>query len=194
MFRWALWQNESRKCPSPDQSWARSTVPRDTEDTEAFQLFLKLPGDINYMHPFRNLGVFRLPPKGPPFTSARGRCRALIAKPGQAPERRSTNPCPRQAQTRQGGYLPCSSSSPSCSAKCSTLSGYSEMSVKWMKKRKVKEGNHYSNLVSYKKPRWASHINVKLESTVLDRTTVWPLAFWEQNFLATLCCFSKIWK
>ena len=111
----------------------------------AFQLFLKLPGDINYMHPFRNLEVFRVPPKGPPFTSARGRCRALIARPGQAPERRSTNPCPCQAQTRQGGYLPCSSSSPSCSAKCSTLSGYSEMSVKWMKKRKVKEGNYYSN-------------------------------------------------
>lgn len=80
-------------------------MPRDTEDTKAFQLFLKLPGDINYMHPFRNLGAFRLPPKGPPFTSARSRCRALIARPGQAPERRNTNPCPCQAQTRQGGYL-----------------------------------------------------------------------------------------
>lgn len=134
-----------QKMPLSCQSWVRSTVPRDTEDTKAFQLFLKLPGDINYMHPFRNLGVFRLPPKGPPFTSARSRCRALIARPGQAPERRNTNPCPCQAQTRQGGYLPCSSSSPSCSAKCSTLSGCLEILVKWMKNRKVKERNHYSN-------------------------------------------------
>lgn len=37
--------------------WDRSILPRNIEGIEAFQLFFKLPGNIKYMHPFRNLGV-----------------------------------------------------------------------------------------------------------------------------------------
>lgn len=61
MFRWALWQNESDNAPLWDSLQARSVLPRDVEGTKAFWLLLRLPGNINSMHPFQELGsLFRL--------------------------------------------------------------------------------------------------------------------------------------
>ena len=47
----------------------------------SIQLFLKLPSNINYMHPFRNLGVcFIFPQKVPPFTSSQRQVQSYNCK------------------------------------------------------------------------------------------------------------------
>lgn len=159
MFRWALWQNESDNAPLWDSLQARSMLPRDVEGTKAFWLLLRLPGNINSMHPFQELGsLFRLAKQKKEkcllSLPARGRCRTVIARLGQVLERRGqtrsvvketawTVAHASQPQTRQGVHLPCFWLIPACSAKCFTFSKHSEMLGKWMEDRKDKEGNHY---------------------------------------------------
>lgn len=197
MFRWALWQNESRKCPSPGQLWARSIVPRNTEGAKAIQLFLKLPSNINYMHPFRNLGVcFIFPQKVPPFTSSQRQVQSCNCKtrtgsgrkkPGQwGGQRNSTKPyC--HASPKQGRECVCVASDWFLHVQ-QNASHLVDTQKCWANEWKREKAKRESllNQVCCKKPQWASHINVKSESAILSRTTVWALAFWEQDFLLIL--------
>lgn len=141
-----VWTKWIQKMPL---SWAvcrPGACCQEIEGTAALQLFLKLPGNIRYMHPFRNLGICFIYPQNCLLSLlARSRCRVVIVRQGQALGGGSQASEPKPASPREGReyvYLLWSWPIPPCSTKCLTLSSHSGMLGKWMKERKGKEGNH----------------------------------------------------
>lgn len=80
-----------QKLPLAGAAYWPGVCCQETERASVFQLFLKLPGNTHYMHPFRNLGICFIiyplpqPPQKKCLLSllARSRYRVVLARPGQ---------------------------------------------------------------------------------------------------------------